>query len=279
MPATLHSAWTPDPDDAERRIAFGAASHPGTVRTVNEDRWFTSPPVFLVADGMGGHQAGDVASSIVVSTFDEMVRDGVSGVASVAACIARCQERIGALGTDSASPGSTLVGAVYLTEDGAGYWLVVNIGDSRAYWLTEDGFEQLSKDHSVVQELIDAGRLSPSAAASHPERHVITRALGPFDNLPADYSWIPVIEDSTLLLCSDGVTSELRDGTIARLLESGMGAQETAEALITAAVNAGGRDNATAVVLQVRGSADPTHRQRRDDVASATDTLPGRRTP
>lgn len=278
MPAALHPSWTPDPGSPERQIVFGAASHPGNVRTVNEDRWFTSPPVFLVADGMGGHQAGDVASSLVVSTFDEMVRDGVSGVASVAACITRCHERIAALGTDSAAPGSTLVGAVYLTEDGAGYWLVVNIGDSRAYWLTADGFEQLSRDHSVVQELIDAGRISQSAAASHPERHVITRALGPFDNLPADYSWIPVVDDSMLLLCSDGVTSELDDTTIAQLLASGMGTQETAEAIVTAAVNAGGRDNATAVVLQVNGTTGEVRGERRDERASSTDTLPGRRT-
>lgn len=236
---------------------FGAATHPGLVRTVNEDGWLASPPVFLVADGMGGHRAGDVASSIVVSRFDALVRSGAVGVSAVEACITEVQRELEALGSGEAgAPGSTLVAAVHVVEQGLGYWLVVNIGDSRIYSWSEGRFEQLSHDHSLVQELIDAGELEPSLAAGHPERNVVTRALGAVRGAPVDYSLIPAAELGTLLLCSDGITAELDDSAVARIMgRHAHDPREAAEMLVGAAVEAGGRDNATAVVVRLDAKA------------------------
>lgn len=238
-------------------LTFGAASHPGRVRRVNEDGWYAEAPVFLVADGMGGHRAGDVASSIVVETFDAMVRSGPVDAASLETCLARCQELIGALASDEApaAPGSTVVAAVHVVEDGNAYWLLANVGDSRAYQWHQDRLEQVSHDHSVVQELIDAGELDPRDAAAHPERHVITRALGAVQNSPADYSLLPALPGSRLLLCSDGVTTELDDATLARLLAMDVSDPQLATLIVDAAVDAGGHDNATAVVVTVRGAS------------------------
>ncbi|MBS2939462.1 serine/threonine-protein phosphatase [Nocardioides sp. J2M5] len=237
---------------------FGAASHPGVVRSVNEDGWLAAPPVFLVADGMGGHRAGDVASAIVVSSFDSLVRSGAVGVSDVERCIADVRRELEALGAGSAvgAPGSTLVAAVHVVEQGIGYWLVVNIGDSRIYSWSEGRFEQLSHDHSLVQELIDAGELEPSLAAGHPERNVVTRALGAVRGAPVDYSLIPAAELGTLLLCSDGITAELDDSAVARIMgRHAHDPREAAEMLVGAAVEAGGRDNATAVVVRLDATA------------------------
>lgn len=260
-PQTLTSPWVPPGGSSELRLSFGAATHPGAVRKVNEDGWFTAPPIFMVADGMGGHRAGDVASAIVVESFQEMAAVGVIDIASIEACIARCQQRIASLAEPGASnaPGSTVVAAIYIVEDNVDYWLLVNVGDSRAYIWTIDRLDQISRDHSVVQELIDAGELDPRDATSHPERHVITRALGAIQDAPADYSLVPATAGSKILLCSDGVTSELDDEALALLLGSQDDPGRLAAAIVTAAIDAGGRDNATAVVVAIDSGA------RRDD--------------
>lgn len=234
-------------------LQFGGCSHRGAVRETNEDNWLMSPPVFVVADGMGGHKAGDVASAIVVERFTELARLGDFEVDAVEGCIAECQQRIALLDDGSGrAPGSTVVAAVYVLKEEAGYWLVVNIGDSRAYAWTESSFEQVTRDHTVVQEMIESGALDALDAARHPERHVITRALGPFDVAAAEYSLIPATGGSMLLLCSDGVSSELADDVLMGILQRGLGAQETAEEVVRTAVDTGGHDNATAVVVEVR---------------------------
>lgn len=277
--AVLGSTWTPPVGPADVRLNFWATSHPGAIREINEDGWFARPPVFVVADGMGGHRAGDAASAIVVQTFDQLVRTGDVSAESVERCIALCRQRISGLGGDAAlSPGSTLIAATYLTEDDSAYWLLANIGDSRAYLWTGDSLEQVSHDHSVVQELIDAGEINAEAASTHPERHVVTRALGPIVDATADYSLIPVVGGTSLLLCSDGVTSEIPDATLSTLLGSGLGARGAAEAIVAAAVRAGGHDNATAVVVEVQSTvvvedtmAGKRHRR------MVEDTVPGGR--
>lgn len=262
-------------------LSFGAASHPGAVRQVNEDGWFAEPPVFLVADGMGGHRAGDVASAIVVDTFQSMARRGNVDAPAVEACLEQCQKLISALANDEApsAPGSTVVVAVHLREGDADYWLLANVGDSRAYVWQPDEFEQVSRDHSVVQELIDSGDLDPRDASTHPERHVITRALGAVQDSPADYSLVPASAGSKLLLCSDGVSTELDDATLARLLATQRSDEETAAMIVAAAVDAGGRDNATAVVVSVPGAdlVDVSTLGRGLSSAPETDTLPDSR--
>ena len=239
-------------------IVSGAASDPGRDRLINEDAWLATTPVFLVADGMGGHRAGNVASSIVVEKFDALARSGRVDADAVGACLSKCEAAIidRIEGSVDAAPGTTLVAAIAVSLTGEAYWLIVNIGDSRAYQWADGSLQQLTKDHSVVQELIDAGEITEQQAHLHPERHVITRALGALEDSPADYSLIPMVAGSRILLCSDGVTSELGDEELAHVLSLGEPASEAARNVVARAVAAGGHDNVTAVVISVLGDAD-----------------------
>ena len=248
--ATGAETWT-SPDSATR-LSYAAGTHPGRVREVNEDSSLVAPPVFLVADGMGGYARGDVASRLVAESFEPLATLADLQPGDVEAAIAAAQHRVGALAAEfTTAPGSTLVAAAHVLEDGRGYWLLANIGDSRAYLHTDGGLEQISKDHSVVQELIDAGRLTHEQALGHPERHVITRAIGALTASQADFSLVPADPGTRLLLCSDGLTSELSDTAIWHILSEGMPADRTVLTLIDAAVSAGGHDNVTVVLVDV----------------------------
>ncbi|WP_231123577.1 PP2C family protein-serine/threonine phosphatase [Nocardioides sambongensis] len=212
-------------------LHHGGASDVGLVREANEDAYLTAPPVFVVADGMGGHDAGDVASRFVVEEFEALAESGVTGgdadkaAERVAATFRRVQERISAYdaeqqdaGAIGFSAGTTAVVAVLVEQDGHARWLLANIGDSRIYRYTEGGLEQVSVDHSVVQEMIDAGSITVAEAALHPSRHVITRALGASASGEADYFLLPLPAAERLLLCSDGVSGMIDDAQIAAIL-------------------------------------------------------------
>lgn len=233
-----------------------AGSHVGRVREINEDSWLADPPVFLVADGMGGHDAGDVASRLVVEAFAPLAGSGSIGRADVEACLRAGATAVAALADEhGAAPGSTVVIAAYIVEADHGHWLVANIGDSRAYAWSSAGLEQISHDHSIVQELIDSGEIDEAEARIHPDRHVITRAIGALEVSPAEYALIPISGDSRLLLCSDGVTGELSDESIAEILASTPNTTEAVARIIDDAVAAGGHDNVTAVLVDVQTSA------------------------
>jgi protein phosphatase len=242
-------------------LHHGASTDVGLVRTVNEDSFLVAPPVFVVADGMGGHSGGDVASRIVVEEFQRLAEsyDPTRGAALVADAFARAQARIVDYGTAhrALSPGwhagTTAVVAVLVEEQGVAKWLLANLGDSRIYRITEGRLDQVSVDHSVVQELIDAGEITPEEASVHPERHVITRALGSPDGIRPDFFLLPLGAVERLLLCSDGVTGMIEDKEIEEILESVPDPRDAADQLVRAAVAAGGRDNATAVVVDVVG--------------------------
>lgn len=276
MPVTQgDTTWRPVGVGDDTLVSFGGSSHRGAVRSHNEDSWLAEPPVFVVADGMGGHRAGDAASAIVVERFMDLAGTVQVDLDAVQACIYACKREIEALDDGAGSaPGSTLVVAVYVLEGNAGYWLVANIGDSRAYLWVDALLEQVTRDHTVVQELIEAGEIQPSDVPTHPERHVITRALGAMEDSSADFSLIPATGGSTLLLCSDGVSSELDDSILEGIIERGLHAQDTAEQIVDSAVEAGGRDNATAIVIRVQGS---TPRVETIDHAEPQDTLPAAR--
>ena len=178
-------------------LHYGAATDVGRVREVNEDAFLADPPVFVVADGMGGHEGGDVASAIVVEEFGALAGqdyDARAGADQVATTLRACQRRIAEYGVQQASgrgrrwyAGTTAVVALLVHDDEGPRWLVANLGDSRAYRVGPDGLERVSVDHSVVQELVDAGQISEADVATHPERHVITRALGGPDPAEADF--------------------------------------------------------------------------------------------
>ena len=244
-------------------LHFGATTDVGKVRTVNEDSYLAAPPVFVVADGMGGHAGGDVASRIVVEEFAELAdstHDPRSGAAAVAALLERSQSRINQYaieqrlsGADRWYAGTTAVVALLVVDDGVPKWLLANLGDSRIYRLGDGSLEQVSVDHSVVQELLDAGSITADDVATHPERHVVTRALGGPDDAEADYFLLPLPSVERLLLCSDGVNGMVDDAAIEAVLTGSGDPRDAADRLVSAALEAGGRDNATAVVVDVVG--------------------------
>lgn len=250
-------------------LHHGARTDVGRVREVNEDAFLAEPPVFVVADGMGGHGGGDVASRIVVEEFARLAAHGYDPArasAAVAETLAACQRRITdygeqqiAAGRARGHAGTTAVVALLVGDDDP-EWLLVNVGDSRIYRLTGDRLEQVSVDHSVVQELVDAGTISAEDAAVHPERHVVTRALGGREAVAPDYFRLPLAAADRLLLCSDGISGMIDDEEIAGILLDCDDPRDAAEQLVDAALAAGGRDNATAVVVDVVGWADlPDH--------------------
>ena len=246
-------------------LHHGARTDVGLVREVNEDAFLAAPPVFVVADGMGGHDGGDVASRIVVEEFQRLADAGYDpahGGDEAAATLAECQRRISeygaarvASGRARAHAGTTVVAAL-LVDDGGPQWLLVNLGDSRVYRFAGGRLEQVSVDHSVVQELVDAGTITSEDAAHHPERHVITRALGGPEPAQADYFLLPLASAERLLLCSDGISGMIGDDEIAAVLAAADDPRDAADQLVERALAAGGRDNATAVVVDVVGWAD-----------------------
>jgi serine/threonine protein phosphatase PrpC len=268
-------------------LVASASSSVGSVRSVNEDSFLTTAPLFVVADGMGGHARGDRASQTVVAVLRDMLPEGVvPRPADVLAAITAANKAVRALMGDDGRPvlsGTTLVGMVIVRSpagDGC-HWMGFNIGDSRLYSWNGRTLDQVSVDHSAVQEMVDAGSLTPAAARSHPGRNVITRAVGADDTVDADVWLLPLRGAQTFLLCSDGLTTELDDDTIAGLL-AGHGGDgpdiSIADALVAAADTAGGRDNITVVVVDssVAGARpnDENTTERSLSAASLEDTQP-----
>lgn len=247
-------------------LHYGATTDVGLVREVNEDAFLATPPIFVVADGMGGHDGGDVASGIVVEEFGRLAGeeyDPGGGAEVVAATLRECQRRIAEFGEQQVTggrhqwyAGTTAVAALLVTDEDGPQWLLANLGDSRVYRFTRDVLEQVSVDHSLVQELVESGRITEEDAAVHPERHVITRALGGPKAVEADYFLLPLSSVERLVLCSDGINGMIDDDAIADILRETEDARDAADKLVRAAVAAGGRDNATAVVVDVVGLAD-----------------------
>jgi len=229
----------------------GYGTDRGLRREMNEDSFIASDPVFAVADGMGGHEAGEIASGICVRTLARIPqlasgeRDATAGV--VQEYLLMADE--GIRGATGSRAGTTLSGVVVVEQMGVPYWLVLNIGDSRTYRLSQGKLSQVSVDHSEVQELVDAGQITQAQAAVHPRRHVVTRALGTGDETEADYWLLPIEEGDRILVCSDGLNGELDDQHISNILRSRADPQAAVDELIQAALRSGGRDNVTCIVL------------------------------
>ena len=247
--------------DLEPRLTLtvGFGTDRGLRRELNEDAFLAQDPVFMVADGMGGHEAGEVASQLCIQTLREapVLAHGTHSATArqVQQVIERADWRIRQ--ATGARAGTTLSGAVLIEISSVPYWLVANVGDSRTYRLSSSGgLTQISVDHSEVRELIEAGEITAEEALVHPRRHVVTRALGTGEDAEADFWLLPVEDGDRLLVCSDGLTSELRDEEIHRILSSRRHPQDAVDSLIDAAIRAGGRDNVTVVVVDVRDAAD-----------------------
>lgn len=236
-------------------LRWGAATDVGRVRGHNEDSMLVEPTVFAVADGMGGHAAGEVASGLAVDTLREVAeRQELLTSDDVVAALAEANERIlrsVAAHPQQAGMGTTVTGLAVVTHEGSRRWAVFNVGDSRVYRYADGELSQVTVDHSEVHELVDAGFISPEAAARHPLRNLLTRALGSEDFSQVDLWELPLQSGDCWLVCSDGLTGELDDAEVARFLGSSDDPQRTAEALVAAAVDAGGHDNVTAIVVCV----------------------------
>lgn len=251
---------------------WGMATDAGH-RSVNEDAALAHPPVFAVADGMGGHARGDMASRCAVDALREVARRAAAPLtaADVTAALTRAAEQIQATmateaGADAVA-GTTVAGAVRTEHGGEPAWLVLNVGDSRVYRLRGTTFEQVSVDHSLVQEMVDAGTLDPAAARTHPRRNIITRAVGTDREVEPDFFMLPAHPGDRLLLCTDGLVGELEDHEIAGVLFATANPAEAAAALVARAVAAGAEDNVTVVVVDT--GDDPADAP--DDTAHAPD--------
>ncbi|WP_223690214.1 PP2C family protein-serine/threonine phosphatase [Leifsonia poae] len=264
-------------------VDVSVRSDVGVVRSVNEDSMLAVDPVFVVADGMGGHARGDAASQAAVATLARVLPAGARPTPDeVIAAIDEANTAVRALSgaeeSGIAVAGTTLTGVVRVrVPDNGEQWMVVNVGDSRVYRWNGRELDQLTVDHSAVQELVDAGLITVAQAAVHPERNVITRALGAEDLVDTDVLLVEPRGRQTFLICSDGLTKELDDTEIARILADTRGAY-AADALVEAAIEAGGRDNVTVVVVEsVTGEADSAAEDTRDRVeetGSIEDTRP-----
>ncbi|UPO77683.1 PP2C family serine/threonine-protein phosphatase [Arthrobacter sp. Helios] len=241
----------------ELQAVFGYASDRGLRRELNEDSLIAADPIFAVADGMGGHEAGEVASSICVRTLGDsrIVGEHLPEVpaAEVEELLAKADRQIRE--ATGGRAGTTLTGAVLVQEESQPYWLVFNVGDSRTYRLSRGVLEQITVDHSEVQELVDLGQITPDEALVHPRRHVVTRALGTGNDTNADFWLIPVEPGNRLLVCSDGLTGEVSDGHIFQILSAVANPQDACSALVQAALRAGGRDNVTVLVIDAESGA------------------------
>jgi protein phosphatase len=238
--------------------AYAVASDTGRRRRHNEDDYVVSPPLFAVADGMGGAQAGEVASGLAAGALKAGDSNGLDGLARVDALIQEANRRI----YDRASndPTASGMGTTMTVAVVEGMTVVFgHVGDSRAYLVRGETMEQLTEDHSLVNELMKSGKLSEEEAQIHPQRSVITRAVGTDPDVDVDGFTIETEEGDIFLLCSDGLTDMVEDAEILELVHRNRDDLEKAvKALVSAANRGGGEDNITAVAFQVSAEPEPS---------------------
>lgn len=244
-------------------LMWGARSDVGCVRNHNEDSYLVASPLFAVCDGMGGHAAGEVASAIAVETIARMApksadaaRLGAAIEAANAAIIEAAENGVGRAGMGCTATAAYIEGTTLA---------IAHVGDSRAYLMHEGTLIRITRDHSFVEELVDAGEITADEARIHPNRSVITRALGSDPAMYADHFTINIQEGDRLILCSDGLSSMIPDGEIEHIATKSSTAQICTDNLVDAALAAGGGDNVTVLVIDVTddGHRHEVHKQRR----------------
>ncbi len=271
-PFDPRGAMTAEASIAGVRLRWSARTEVGQVRSLNEDALLAEPPVFVVADGMGGHDAGEVASALTVTRFRALAEAAATAATTIDLVAYELRNVNGLLReveatSEARQMGTTVVGVALVDHGGVPTWLAFNVGDSRAYCWADGHLRRISRDHSYVQELVDAGELAPEAAFSHQHRNIITRALGADPTVHPDYWVRPVQPAERFLLCSDGLTSEVPDVDIERLLAADT-VDAAVDVLVDRALDAGGHDNVSVIVVDVV-AVDTT-----DEIT--TKTKPGR---
>ncbi|HEY6145567.1 MAG TPA: Stp1/IreP family PP2C-type Ser/Thr phosphatase [Solirubrobacterales bacterium] len=240
------------------RIAEEAVrSDTGRQRNANEDSYFIRSPLFVVADGMGGAQAGEVASKAAAESFagelpaappERVLEETIEAANRTIHELARKDPGLAGMGTTTTAAIVDLEG-----EEVA----IGHVGDSRAYRLREGRFEQMTRDHSLVEEMRRKGQITDAQAEDHPQRSIITRALGPEPEVQVDVQTVPVQDGDAFLICSDGLTTMLDDEQIARILTRATSLDAAVRALVDEANRAGGRDNITVVAFRLEDTAAP----------------------
>ncbi|HIY79040.1 MAG TPA: Stp1/IreP family PP2C-type Ser/Thr phosphatase [Candidatus Olsenella excrementavium] len=230
-------------------ISWGARSDVGLVRGHNEDSFLLRAPLFMVSDGMGGHAAGEVASSIAVETVGEQAPGTADDVLLGAAVESANMSVIEASEQGIGKPGMGCTATAVLIEGNR--MAVAHVGDSRAYVLRQGTLVRITHDHSYVEELVDSGQITADEARTHPSRSIITRALGSDPDMYADHFSLEVNDGDRVILCSDGLSSMISDAEIESLAVSSATPQQAADNLVAAALTAGGSDNVTVVVVDV----------------------------
>lgn len=246
-------------------MKFYAITDIGRKRELNEDYIYTSgqpigalPNLFIVADGMGGHKAGDYASMHTVDRFVEVIRElgeehGVQDAINEAVTAAnayiyqRSREN-----SNLSGMGTTLVLATCIGNEA----IVANIGDSRLYLVNDDAMTQITRDHSLVEEMVTLGGIDREMARNHPDKNIITRAVGVKEKVAADFFEVDLTKGDKLLLCSDGLTNMLRDEEIYQIIQENKELEQAAKALIDAANKNGGRDNIAVVLVEPFGGQE-----------------------
>ena len=231
----------------------------GRRRLRNEDAFVCEPPLFAVADGMGGARAGEVAAELAATALEERAGE-TAGTDALVELVEEANRRIWERSmTDPETTGMGAVTTVALVEDGAGTVVIGHVGDSRAYLMRGGAIEQLTRDHSLVAELVATGVLTPEEAETHPQRSAITRALGTEPSVEVDIVTVDGQPGDLFLLCSDGLSSMVSDDGVAAAVEAaGRDPAGAAEALVAAANARGGEDNITVVLFElVEGGVDP----------------------
>jgi protein phosphatase len=231
------------------KLATGATTHQGQVRENNEDAFLVDDEraLFAVADGMGGHRGGEVASHTAI----ESLRASVAAGSAINDAIIRANTAVIARAAgdgELTGMGTTLTAVVVA---GGHQMLVGHVGDSRAYLLRDGALSRITEDHSLVEELVREGRLTPEQADAHPQRAIITRALGVDVDVDVDVYSLEVAAGDRIVLCSDGLTTMVRERDVERIARGGHDPQQTADALVDDANEAGGEDNVTVVVIDV----------------------------
>ncbi len=240
----------------------------GRQRRMNEDNAFARAPLFAVADGMGGAQAGEVAAQVAVDALEHGLPDGPGSVEErLAGLVRQANVRIHQLSRadpDLAGMGTTMT-AAYLGEDDE--LAIAHVGDSRLYCVRDGQLTRLTRDHSLVEELVQEGKLTPQEADEHPQRSIITRALGNEGDVVVDHMTWRAQAGDVYLICSDGLTSMIPEARVADILSRHQELPRAARALVDAANDAGGRDNITVVLFRIEdvegggGAASRTHHE------------------
>lgn len=238
---------------------FGSRTDVGCVREHNEDSLSVAPPLYVVCDGMGGHAAGEVASEIAADIIAKRAPRRLDAEAlgraveeANLAIIRAAREGAGREGM-----GTTCTAAMLENER----LVIAQVGDSRAYLLHNGKLQQLTRDHSLMADLVEAGQITPAEAKTHPQRSVITRALGSDPRTEPDLYELNVETGDRLLLCSDGLSTMLEDLEIEKVMRKVSDPQRCAAVLVNEAIAAGGYDNVTVVVVDVTGFAEARSRK------------------